>query len=75
MSFQYYDPIMIILKELISVDRREYYNDRNKSAIDNFMKQNIVYSLKKNLFESSGNDKFHQKMIKIKFDDTKFVNH
>lgn len=40
---------MLILKDQISVDRKEFYNDRNRTAIDNFLKQNPTYLLKKNL--------------------------
>ena len=64
-----------MLKELITIDRKEYYNDRNKTAIDNYMKQNLIYSLKKSLLDVQSNGKFHHKLKKVNFVEAAFIDH
>ena len=40
---------MVILQSLISVDRKEFYNDKNHEAVRNFKKKNPLYTLKESL--------------------------
>ena len=74
-SFQFYDSILQNLRNLISVDRKEYYDHMNKVAIENFKKHDVFYSLNKTLLDYNNSDKFHHKLMKIKLQDAEFLDH
>ena len=58
---------MINLQNLISIDRKEYYNNQNKQGVEGFYKKNMIYSLKKTLTDYEIGEKLHHKYVKLRF--------